>query len=129
MKKYKEPEISFISLKPAENVANPCWSYVNNPDKCPTYYYDLPGAGSLEFRIIEGNKGGCDSGVPTDVYYVIDANQDGTISSDERRIATAAEYKTLYDAMHIKHEIGNGNSGENTNSSSFNPGDLPGGWS
>ena len=55
MKKYKEPEISFISLKPAENVANPCWAYASN-DKGKPYYYNVSGEGFLEFQITSASR-------------------------------------------------------------------------
>lgn len=128
MKKYKEPEIQFISLNSSENIANPCWSNVNHPEKYVFYYYDLPGTGSLEFRITEGNKGGCDAGVPTSVSYVVDLNKDGVITDDEKREATAEQCQTLYEAMHVRHEIGHGNSGENTSGSDFSTDHFPG-WS
>lgn len=128
MKKYQEPEIKFVSLKPSGEIAAQCWSYANHSQNSPTYYYDLQGTGSLEFRITEG-EGGCDGGIPTEVYYVVDTDQDGHISGDEKWPATTEQYNILYEAMHLKGEIGNGNSGENTASSSFAPGDLPPQWS
>ena len=122
MKQYKEPEIKFISLKPSENIADKCWAYANTGNS-PVYYYDLPGTGSLEFQIQKG-EGGCDSGIPTKIYYVIDKNGNGTIDNGERKPATEDQKDQLMYAMHT--EFG-GNSGENTQSTSFED-EFPG-WS
>lgn len=128
MKKYKEPEIRFISLKPAEKIANKCWAYANDPNGSPIYYYDLPGTGGLEFKIIgpkyqvfkDGN--GCDGGIPTEVHYIVDYDHDGTI--DHTEDASSQQIQQLEIAM--KTVMG-GNSGESTKSSAFED-EFPG-WS
>lgn len=122
MKEYREPEAKFISLNPAEKVADTCWGYAVNGKDSPTYYFDLPGAGSLEFKIIEG-YGGCNGGAATNISYVIDSNNDGNITSDERKEASPEQIKILIEAMNRKKV------GPNTGDSAFHPGDLPSDWS
>lgn len=128
MKKYKEPEIKFISLNPTEKIADPCWAYANN-DKEKPYYYNIKGEGFLEFQItgpkdimLYGN--GCDGGMPTEVYYINDANNNGTIEAGERIPANEWQIEELRKAM----PGWGGNSGEPVKSNDFSH-NFPQGWS
>lgn len=131
MKKYKEPEISFISLKPAENVANPCWAYASN-DKGKPYYYNVSGEGFLEFQItspkkeivLYGNGNGCDGGTPTEVYYIVDKNDNGKLDAGEKTVAEQWQIDELKAAM----LTWGGNSGEPVKSDDFSK-HFPHGWS
>ncbi len=125
MKEYREPEAKFISLNPAEKVADTCWAYANN-GKSPLLYYNLEGLGSLEFKVAKGNDG-CDGGKPDEetVYYVIDSDKNGYISDGERiRRATTDEILRLTEAV---QKVG-GNSGENFQGGDFSE-YVPSDWS
>lgn len=123
-KKYEEPKIQFTTLCLDEAVAGICWGYAKN-GKSPLLYYNLPGKGSLEFKVTDGG-GGCDKGQPTEISYVIDENKNGVIEQKERYTATQDHIQILYKAMH--NEMG-GNSGESFQGSEFHEDDIPTTWS
>ena len=135
MKKYKEPEVQFISLNPSEKIANPCWAFAVNNGDSPKYYYDLEGPGYLSFKIAKrdnkgiilygnGNGNGCNSAKPCEVFYYYDSNGDSILENNEITSATDEQINQLIWAMHT--EFG-GESGEPTQASHF-PGN-PGNWS
>ena len=60
MSKYEKPALKFVSLRPKENVADPCWSPSVNSDGTIWYYDPNEGdRGYFSFQVIPvaGKKG------------------------------------------------------------------------